>query len=454
MLEKLGGAIKKATDKIANAIFLDKNLVQSIVKDLQRALIEADVNIMLVKEISDKIKQAAIDERIKEIDKKEHVIKLLHEELLRILGEPKNLELQKQNRIMLLGLYGAGKTTTISKLANYYQKRGKKVATISLDVHRPGAPEQLQQLAEQNGLTAFVNLTEKNPEKILKEFEKDLKKYEVVLIDTAGRHNLDKDLVKEIKTLNKKIKPTERILVMPADIGQTAKTQAKEFQDAVDITGVIITRMDSTAKAGGALTACAETKAPVYFIGNGEKVNDIEEFNPETFLSRLLGMGDLSSLMEKIKSVIDEKGQAKMQKQLEAGKISLTDVIEQVKSMSQLGGFDKLKGMIPGMNNAKIPDNLMQNQQDKIAKWEHIIKSMTQEERDNPEILKKETKRISRIAEGSGVNNSDIRALLKQYDMLNDMMKMGPDMDMSQGMDEKQMKKLMKKFGKTKKMRF
>ncbi|MBT4257986.1 signal recognition particle protein [archaeon] len=454
MLEKLGGAIKKATDKIANAIFLDKNLVQSIVKDLQRALIEADVNIMLVKEISDKIKQAAIDERIKEIDKKEHVIKLLHEELLRILGEHKNLELQKQNRIMLLGLYGAGKTTTISKLANYYQKRGKKVATISLDVHRPGAPEQLQQLAEQNGLTAFVNLTEKNPEKILKEFEKDLKKYEVVLIDTAGRHNLDKDLVKEIKTLNKKIKPTERILVMPADIGQTAKTQAKEFQDAVDITGVIITRMDSTAKAGGALTACAETKAPVYFIGNGEKVNDIEEFNPETFLSRLLGMGDLSSLMEKIKSVIDEKGQAKMQKQLEAGKISLTDVIEQVKSMSQLGGFDKLKGMIPGMNNAKIPDNLMQNQQDKIAKWEHIIKSMTQEERDNPEILKKETKRISRIAEGSGVNNSDIRALLKQYDMLNDMMKMGPDMDMSQGMDEKQMKKLMKKFGKTKKMRF
>jgi signal recognition particle subunit SRP54 len=454
MLEKLGGAIKKATDKIANAIFLDKNLVQGIVKDLQRALIEADVNIMLVKQISDKIKKAAIDERIKEIDKKEHVIKLLHEELSNLLGEHKTLKLKKQNRIMLLGLYGAGKTTTISKLANYYQKRGKKVATISLDVHRPGAPEQLQQLAKQNNLTAFVNLKEKNPEKILKEFAKELKKYEVVLIDTAGRHSLDKELVKEIKTLNKKVKPTETILVMPADIGQAAKTQSKEFQDAVKITGVIITRMDSTAKAGGALTACAETGAPVYFIGNGEKVNDLEEFNPENFLARLLGMGDLTSLMEKIKSAINETDQEKMQKQLEAGKITLESVIEQVKSMNQIGGFDKLKDMIPGMNTAKIPENLMQNQQDKIAKWEHILKSMTKEEKENPEILKKQTKRIGRIADGAGVNKSDIRTLLKQYDMLNDMMGMGQDMDMSQGMDEKQMKKLMKKFGKKKMKKF
>jgi signal recognition particle subunit SRP54 len=334
------------------------------------------------------------------------------------------------------------------------EKRGKKVATISLDVHRPGAPEQLQQLAKQNNLTAFVNLKEKNPEKILKEFAKELKKYEVVLIDTAGRHSLDKELVKEIKTLNKKVKPTETILVMPADIGQAAKTQSKEFQDAVKITGVIITRMDSTAKAGGALTACAETGAPVYFIGNGEKVNDLEEFNPENFLARLLGMGDLTSLMEKIKSAINETDQEKMQKQLEAGKITLESVIEQVKSMNQIGGFDKLKDMIPGMNTAKIPENLMQNQQDKIAKWEHILKSMTKEEKENPEILKKQTKRIGRIADGAGVNKSDIRTLLKQYDMLNDMMGMGQDMDMSQGMDEKQMKKLMKKFGKKKMKKF
>lgn len=224
MLEKLGNVLKKTTDKIANAIFLDKNLVDSIVRDLQRALIEADVNIVLVKQLSDKIKKAALDERIKQIDKKEHIIKLLHDELVKILGEKKELKLKKtQNRIMLLGLYGAGKTTTIAKLANYYAKRGSKVAMIGLDVHRPAAPEQLKQLAEKNKLTYFIEPKEKDPEKIYKKYEKQLKDYNLILIDTAGRHNLDKALVKEIKSLSKKIKPTETILVMPADIGQAAK---------------------------------------------------------------------------------------------------------------------------------------------------------------------------------------------------------------------------------------
>ena len=455
MLEKLGEVLRKATDKIANAIFLDKNLVDTIIRDLQRALIEADVNIFLVKQLSDKIKKAALDERIKGIEKKEHLIKLLHDELIKILGEYKQLKLQpKQNRILLMGLYGCGKTTTISKLGNYYAKRGNKVALVCLDVHRPAAKEQLKQLAEKNKLTAFIEFEEDDAIKTWKLIKPKLKDYNVVLIDTAGRHTLDRELVQEIKSLNKYIKPTELILVMPADIGQAAKQQAQEFKDAVDISGVIITRMDSTAKGGGALTACAETKAPVYFIGIGEKINDIEEFNPKSFLSRLLGMGDLQSLIEKIKSVTDEDKQKKMQEKLEQGKLSLTDVIEQVKSMNSLGGFEKIKSMIPGLGNAKIPDNLLENQQEKIAKWEHIIKSMTPEERENPELLKKQTSRISRIAKGSGVNNSDIRSLLKQYDMLNEMIKGGAEMDMSKGMSQKQMMKMAKKFMKGKKLRF
>ncbi|MCX6749715.1 MAG: signal recognition particle receptor subunit alpha, partial [Candidatus Pacearchaeota archaeon] len=307
MLEKLGELLRRTTNKIANAIFLDKDVVDSIIKDLQRALIEADVNLLLVKELSDKIRKAALDERIKGIEKKEHIIKLLHDELTRILGEYKPLTIKKeQNRIMFLGLYGAGKTTTIAKLGNYYAKRGSKVALIGLDVHRPAAPEQLQQLADKNRLQCFIDLSEKNPAKLWKSCEKELKNYNLVLIDTAGRHSLDKELIEEIKTLNKEIKPTEIILVMPADIGQAAKKQTQEFLDAVKISGVIITRMDSTAKGGGALTACAETKAPVYFITTGEKINDIEEFNPKSFLSRLLGMGDLEALMEKIRSVTDE----------------------------------------------------------------------------------------------------------------------------------------------------
>jgi len=456
MLERLGEVLRKATDKLANAIFLDKNLVDSIIKDLQRALIEADVNVFLVKQLSDKIRKTAVDERIKGIEKKEHIIKLLHDELIKILGEYKQLKLKHgQNKIMLLGLYGAGKTTTISKLGNYFAKRGNKVALIGLDIHRPAASEQLKQLAEKNKLNYFIEPSEKDPLKIWKNHKKELQKSNLVLIDTAGRHTLDKDLIKEIKSLNKEIKPTEIILIMPADIGQAAKQQAQEFKEAMNISGVIITRMDSTAKAGGALTACAETNAPVYFITTGEKINDIEEFDPERFLSRLLGMGDLQSLIEKIKSVTNEKEQEKIQKRLEEGKLSLTDVVEQVKQMGSLGGFDKIKSMIPGLGKAKIPDNALENQQEKIAKWEHIIKSMTPEEKNNPELLEKQTSRMARIAKGAGVHTSNIRSLLKQYKMLNEMVKGGiGDMDMSQGMNQKQMMKLAKKFGKLKKMKF
>jgi signal recognition particle subunit SRP54 len=455
MFEKLGEILRKATDKIANAIFLDKNLVDSIIRDLQRALIEADVNIVLVKNLSDKIKKAALDERIKGIEKKEHIIKLLHDELTAILGKHKQLELgsKKQNRIMLLGLYGAGKTTTVAKLGNYFAKRGKKVALVGLDTHRPAAPEQLKQLAEQHKIHYFIDTEEKNPVKVGGKIEKSrkLKDYDVVIFDTAGRHTLDKSLIKEIKALAKKINPTETILIMPADIGQAAKKQAQEFKQAVDISGVIITRMDSTAKGGGALTACAETKAPVYFITTGEKINDIEAFNPKTFLSRLLGMGDLQTLIEKIRSVTDEKKQEKIQKKLEEGKISLEDVVEQARSLNTLGGFEKIKGMIPGFMKIKdkIPENVLENQEAKIAKWEHIIKSMTPEEKENPEILEKQTSRISRIAKGAGAHTSDVRSLLKQYKMLNEMMKSGmTDMDMSKGMNQKQMMKLAKKFGK------
>ena len=458
MLEKLGEVLRKATNKIANAIFLDKNLVDSIIRDLQRALIEADVNVILVKQLSDKIKKVALDERIKEIEKKEHIIKLLHDELVKILGKHKQLKLQsKQNRILLMGLYGAGKTTIIAKLGNYFAKRGNKVALVGLDVHRPAAKEQLKQLAEKNKLNYFIEFDEDDAIKTWKLIKPKLKDYNVVLIDTAGRHTLDRELSQEIKSLNKYIKPTESILVLPADIGQAAKKQAQEFKDAVDISGVIITRMDSTAKGGGALTACAETKAPVYFIGTGEKINDIEEFNPKSFLSRLLGMGDLQNLIEKIKLVTDEDKQKAMQKKLEQGKLSLTDVVEQVKSMSSLGGFDKIKSMIPGLGSAKIPEGVLENQEAKISKWEHIIKSMTPEERENPEIFddkKTAVSRINRIAKGAGVNNSEIRSLLKQYKMLNEMIKGGADMDMSQGMSQKQMMKLAKKFGKKKVRRF
>jgi signal recognition particle subunit SRP54 len=452
MLDKLSSTLKKVTDKVANAVFLDKSVVDSIVKDLQRALIEADVNVQLVLSLTSKIKKVALDEHIKGIEKKEHLIKLLHDELLAILGESKTISLEKRNVFMMLGLYGAGKTTTISKLALYYSKRGKKVCAVGLDVHRPAASEQLKQLMDKQNLTAFIDPTEKDPMKIYKKYEPDLAKYDLVLVDTAGRDALDSELISEIKSISKTVKPTETFLVMPADIGQTASKQAKTFKSAVSISGVIITRMDSTAKAGGALTACHETKVPVVFIGTGEKPIDLELFNPESFLSRLLGMGDLQSLIEKIHSVADQKALAKTQKNLEEGKLTLRDVQSQLESMESIGGMDKVMSMVPGLGKAKIPESALEQQKEKLKRYKNAINSMTEYEIENPEVFEKETSRFSRVAKGSGTSSTDIRMLIKQYKMLNEMIK--SQSTMAEGkMDQKTMMKLARKFGK-RKMRF
>jgi signal recognition particle subunit SRP54 len=212
--------------------------------------------------------------------------------------------------------------------------------------------------------------------------------------------------------------------------------------------------MDSAAKAGGALTACAQTKSPVYFITTGEKINDLELFNPESFLSRMLGMGDLEALINKIKSITNEDEQEEMQKRLQEGKINIEDVVSQVKTMNSLGGFDKIKSMIPGFSSAKIPEEKLIQQQEKIKKWEHILNSMTKEEKANPELLEKQNSRIKRISQGAGVNNSDVRSLLKQYQMLKDMIKSSSSMDPEKGFSQKEMQKMMKKIGKIKKIKF
>jgi signal recognition particle subunit SRP54 len=452
MLEKLSNTLRKTTDKIANALFLDKDLVDSIVKDLQRALIEADVNVPLVLEITQKIKKAALDERIKGVEKKEHIIKLLHDELKEILGKEKTLELDKRNVFMMLGLYGAGKTTTIGKIAHYFAKRGKRVCALGLDVHRPAASEQLRQNCAKINVQCFIAPEEKNPLKIIKKFSKELEKYDLVLVDTAGRDALDQDLIKEIKAIAKEVKPTETILVMPADIGQTAKKQAQVFKEAVNITGVIITRMDSTAKAGGALTACAEVHVPVVFIGTGEKVQELEHFDPESFLSRLLGMGDLKSLLEKIESVTNQKELEKTKKNLEEGKFTLRDLQSQLESMESLGSMDKIMSLIPGLGKANIPSEAMNKQQDQMKRWKHAINSMTKEEIENPEILEKQTPRIARIAKGSGTTTSEIRALIKQYRLLREMITSQSKMAETGSLDQKTMMKLAKKFGR--KMKF
>jgi signal recognition particle subunit SRP54 len=459
MLEKLGEALKKASNKLTKAIFVDKAVIDEVTKDLQRALISADVNVHLVKEITDKIKEKANDEKIKGIEKREQLIKILYDSVLEIIGGEKQeikIKDKEQTVILLLGLYGAGKTTTAGKLGLYYSKRGKKVALLGLDVHRPAASEQLEQIAKQNKLQVFTNKDEKDALKIYKNYQKDLEEYDVLIVDTAGRHSLDKDLVKEIKDLNSKIKPDYKILVIQADIGQAAKTQAAQFQEALGVNGVIITRMDSTAKAGGALTACHETKAPVFFIGTGERSSDLESFNPQSFVSRILGMGDLEGLLEKVQSAMDKGSQDKLKERLEKGEFNLRDFQEQIKSMSNVGSFSKLMEMVPGFSNVKdkVPENMLGMQEEKVKHWNHAINSMTQEEINNPEIIEKQTTRLGRIAKGSGTTTSDIRQLLKQYKMIKEFTKGGiSESDMaSGGFSQKQMMKLAKKFGKKMRM--
>ncbi len=452
VLDKLGQTLKNVTDKIASTVFVDKKLIDSVVKDLQRAMLQADIDVKLVKELSNKIREEGKNEKIKGVDKKEHIIKIIHDTLLEILGkEKKELKLEKKGKkkepekVMLIGTYGSGKTTTISKLTNYYKKRGLKTCMLGLDVHRPAAAEQLEQLGKKHNLDVFIDKDEKKAEKIYKKYEKKLKEYDVVFVDTAGRHSLDKELVKEIKNLGGKISPSHTILVITADIGQAAKKQAEEFQSALDVNGVIVTRMDSTAKGGGALTACNEVDAPVYFITTGEKIHDIESFNPTSFISRILGMGSLDTLIEKVQSAVDEGKSEKMKKRLEEGKFTMDDLYEQLKSMKGFS-LDKVASMIPGFGKMKnkVPEGMLGKQEENMEKWKYAIQSMTKEEKENPEILNKEKTRIQRIAKGSGITTSEVKSLLKQYKMLKEFASSGKDM---QNMDEKQMKKLAKKFG-------
>ena len=414
VLDSIGNALKKSIDKISSAIFVDKSLIDSIVKDLQRALITADVNIKLVKEISEKVRDLG-QKNIKGVEKKEQLIKLLNDEIISILGgERKTLELDKKETILFVGLYGTGKTTTISKIATYYKKRGRKIALLGLDVHRPAAPEQLEQLGEKITVDTFIDKEEKDPIKIYKTHKKQLEKYDLVLVDSAGRDALEDTLIKEISDISKIVKPTQTILVIAADIGQAAKTQVEAFQKATNISGVIVTRMDSSAKAGGALSACAITEAPIKFIGVGEKLEDLESFNPEGFVGRLLGMGDLTALLEKAQGAISEEDAEDLSKRLLKGEFTLIDLFEQMEAMSKMGPLSKVVEMIPGFSQIKLPKEALQGQEGKLEKWKHAMQSMTKAELENPDEIMT-TERIERISKGSGVAISDIRGLMKQY---------------------------------------
>lgn len=439
VLEQLGESLRNTLKKIARSVFVDKSLIDELVKDIQRALLHADVNVQLVFDLTKKIKERALDEKIpKGIDQRTHIVNIVYEELVKFLGKEKQeikLTKKKPNKIMLVGLFGSGKTTTAGKLANYYKKRGKKIALLQLDVWRPAAAEQLEQLGEKLKVDTFTDKNEKNPLKIYKNFKDKFSKYDLLIVDTAGRDALSKDLIKEIESVSKLVKPDESLLVISADIGQAAKQQAEQFHKSCKITGVIATKMDGTARAGGALSACAISGAPIKFIGLGEKLDDLEEFNPKGFVGRLLGMGDLEALLEKAKEAISEEKAEDLGKKFLKGEFNLLDLYEQLQAMNKMGPISKLFDMIPGLGNMKIPKDMLEVQGDKLKRWKYALQSCTKEELENPDIIT--TERIDRIAKGSGLKTSEVKELIKQYKQSKKMMKM---------MKGKGMEKMMSKF--------
>jgi len=422
-LERLGSSLYEALKKVFRASVVDEATIKELVRDVQRALLQADVNVKLVLDISKRIEERALKEKLPPgISRREHIIKVVYEELTRFLGEkpvPVKIEPGKRKVIMLVGIQGSGKTTAAAKLAKYFQKKSLKPALICVDTYRPGAFAQLQQLANRINVPLYGNPTAKDPVKIALEGLKQFNEMDIIIIDTAGRHKEEQELIKEMVMLGKNIKPDEIMLVIDGTIGQQAMVQAKAFNEATPIGSILVTKLDGSARGGGALSAVAATGAPIKFISTGEKIEDIEPFIPSRFVGRLLGMGDLETLLEKVREA-EVRVPEKKAKAILSGKFTLTDMYEQFEAMKGMGTFRKLLKMLPGMSY-DIPEGMLNMAENRLEKWRVMIQSMTNEEKDNPKIFN--ASRIRRVARGSGTSEREVKELLKQYSLMRRMMK-------------------------------
>jgi len=423
VLERLGSSIYSALKKVFKAAVVDEALVKELVHDIQRALLQADVNVQLVLSISQRIEDRALKEQLPlGISRKEHVVKVVYEEITRFLGEkpvPLKVEPGKKRIIMLVGIQGSGKTTAAAKLARYLQKRGLKPALIGADTFRPGAFDQLSQLASRINVPVYSDQESKSVVDIARKGLKEFRNRDVVIIDTSGRHKEEKSLIEEMKQLEKAIKPDEVMLVIDGTIGQQAATQAKAFHEATPIGSILVAKLDGSARGGGALSAVAAIGSPIKFISTGEKIGDVEAFVPSRFVGRLLGMGDLQSLIEKVREA-EVRIPEKKAKQILSGRFTLTDMYEQFEAMKGMGPFKRLLQMLPGMSY-NIPDEMIDTAQDRLQKWRVIIQSMTPKERENPKIFS--SSRIRRVARGSGTSEKEVKDLLQQYNTMRRMMK-------------------------------
>ena len=425
MFEELGDRLDKAIGKIKGYGSITEDNISDVLREVRLALLEADVNYKVVKEFTNSVKEKALGEEIKKSLKPDEVfLKILKDELLELLGEDKvEIELKKNpNLLMLVGLQGSGKTTTIGKLANYLRKKhGKKPLLVACDIYRPAAIEQLKTIGKSLNIPVFEE-GKKDPVTIVKdalEYAKE-NNNDYVLVDTAGRLQVDEALMDELININNEVKMDEILLVLDSMIGQDAINVITGFNEKLPLTGVILTKLDGDTRGGVAISARYLTNVPIKFIGVSEKLDGLEEFDPNRMVSRILGMGDMMGLIEKAESIMNEEEAEESYKKMKKGKFDLEDFLKQFKTVKKLGSLESIIKMIPGAKKMGLTN--IQIDPKEVSRIEAIVLSMTIEERRNPEIIK--ASRKERIAKGSGTTVQQVNKLLTQFEQSKKMMKM------------------------------
>ena len=422
LTDKLSSVFKKLR---GHGKLTEQNITEAL-KEVRLALLEADVNFKVVKDFVERIRSRAVGQEVLEsLTPAQQVIKIVHEELISLMGgmsSALNLSYKPPIPIMLVGLQGSGKTTTVGKLGKFLKDKGRKPYLVPADVQRPAAIEQLKKLGEQLGLPVFGPDPKESPLTICRKALSwaNGEDADVLIIDTAGRLHIDEALMKELEEIRREIIPREILLVADAMTGQDAVNVARRFNEALDIQGVILTKLDGDARGGAALSIKAVTGKPIKFIGVGEKLDALEVFHPDRMASRILGMGDVLSLIEKAQEAIDTKKAQELEKKLLKDTFTLEDFREQLQQIKKMGSIDQILSMIPGMGRLKLPQNL-QGSEKELVKVEAIINSMTGQERRSPEVLN--GSRRLRIAKGSGTTVQDVNQLLKQYLQMKKMLR-------------------------------
>jgi signal recognition particle subunit SRP54 len=444
VLDNLGSSLRGTLSKLQGKSRLDEDDVSEVVKEIQRSLLQADVDVSLVMDLSDSIETRALEEEPPAgTSARDHVLKIVYEELVDLIGESTEIPLEPQT-ILLAGLQGSGKTTSAAKMAWWFSKKGLRPAVIQTDTFRPGAYDQAEQMADRAEVSFYGDPDADDPVQIARDGLEATADADVHIVDTAGRHALEDDLIDEIEEIDSVVDPDRSLLVLDAAIGQGAKDQARQFDDSIGIDGVVITKLDGTAKGGGALTAVNETESSIAFLGTGETVQDIERFEPNGFISRLLGMGDLKQLSERVERAMAETGDEDDDwdpQDIMKGSFTLKDMQKQMEAMNNMGPLDQVMDMIPGMGGGlmdQLPDDAMDVTQDRMRTFDVAMDSMTEEELENPRVIGQE--RVERIARGAGVDAESIRELLEQHKMMERTIKQ------FQGMGDGDMQRMMKKM--------